>query len=123
MSAYIVPAYTIHRIVTYITKKDVQLSTPFGCKTPDEIGQALWALNHRAVNQRYNERTRTPAYNFTEVPESKVQVLKAMQNLSYQCSEGDCPNRKLYKDLQQVIGSLACDIVSDSKEWDKAEWG
>lgn len=55
------------------------------------LGQALWRENHRSVNYRYGERTRTPRYtphlSDERGPLHPVAVLKAIGCYEYQTCE------------------------------------
>ena len=61
MSAYVVEKKTIDRIVTWITG---QISEPYlrnclpelATKTEKQLGQKLWSMNVKAVDQRYQEQ-------------------------------------------------------------------
>jgi hypothetical protein len=56
----------------------------------DEIGQMLWEENHKSVNARYRENTKTPKYTFrpVEVP-SPGEVAKGIGCYEYQSCEHD----------------------------------
>jgi len=64
-------------------------------KDPRELGQMLWRENHRSVNARYGERTRTPNYRLTttEAPLHPVAALKAIN--CYRLSHPVFPRRML----------------------------
>ena len=135
MSAHIVNKETIDRIVTALAHglgemPDVRyfpvLEKLIGDKTPSSLtkaGIALYRMNTAAVNYRYDEQEPVPPYVFRYEYANKVQVLKSIQCYTYQCSEGNIPNRKLYKALNDYACSLAVKIVDGMKEYDEAEWG
>ena len=91
----------------------------------EKIAKALYALNVGAVNCRYNETDTTEYTGFKNVLpcNSKHQTYKTLRCLLYQCSEGDTPEKPLFKQLESISDALAHDIVSSSKEFDQAAWG
>jgi hypothetical protein len=52
-----------------------------------------------------------------------IQAHKSACCLSYQCSEGDVPERPLYKALKKFIRDLERDLVTNTPEWEEALWG
>lgn len=64
MSAWIVSENHIALLVEALYRYEVP---QIGTKTPDEVGQTLWRENHRSVNYRYSERTRTPKYHHVKM--------------------------------------------------------
>lgn len=90
------------------------------------IAKQLYNMNRDAVSQRYKDGSGGDyGYQFRQtVPLSSMVVLfKKIQCLSYQCSEGDVPERDLFKKMEKVLDALAHDIVCHLKEYDKAIWG
>ena len=149
MSCFIVSNETIGRIVQAAATKD-KFDTPFG-KVFDTLGydldlgeqlaRDLFNLNVDAFCERYpanedeapeSQRTRYPE----DIPEFEIyqltgkldraaliQVHKSAICLSYQCGEGDIPERPLYKALEEFIHRLESHIVISSSEWEEAAWG
>lgn len=147
MSAFVVEAETIDRIVTWIDgplyrdsrylygewakamghefTRDEQWGVEHIVYVPNLgsiIGQRLLAMNVAAVNARYDEHEGPDPYDSRMRPATKVQVLKSLQCLHYQCSEGDVPTWPLYKLLDETISYLAQAIVSGMPEYEKAAW-
>ena len=144
MSAFIVETETIDRIVTWVDGKLYRdhpyLYSKFGeavgvgCrptewqivhsdKLPNTLGQKLAAMNAAAVDQRYEERNPVQIYRWKPARQtSPVQVLKSLQCLLYQCSEGDVPERPLYKVLEDAISYLAQEIVRGMPEYERVAW-
>ena len=52
----------------------------------------------------------------------KIQLVKALQCLHYQCSEGNVPETKGYKELENVIREVVMSIIYSMPEYDQAEW-
>lgn len=142
MSAYIVEDKTINRIVSWVDGKlqkdhvylfrkllkaaEVDVTEK---DWPARLGISMAILNDRAVNARYGEATADKdregvTYRFRWEPtSSRIQVLKSLQCWSYQCAEGDIPETsELYKVAEEIVGYLACNIVYDLPEYDKAAW-
>jgi hypothetical protein len=53
----------------------------------------------------------------------KVQFFKSLQCFLYQCSEGNVPDRPLFKALQDVEAFLAPTVNQDSPKYNVAVWG
>lgn len=142
MSSWVCPDETINRIVTYlyhqIDSRDsiigkIKEITGLDVRHFDEaekFGFLLRELNLRGTGQRYDtDRTKTmndfgvKEYGgFRELEASKVQVLKSIHCLHYQCAEGDTDEQPLFKLLDEICDILANDIVMSSPEYDKAKW-
>lgn len=132
MSAFFVNDATIDAAVT-------GLQMVFGgVDDPTELGKELWRMNRDAVTQRYphdsdNEGCdlEIDGYVFVALNERfddfRV-ILKQMQCLSYQCSEGDVPERELFKRLEkaeELLVELAggTEALAKSPVYQKAPWG
>jgi hypothetical protein len=133
MSAFVVAKVTIDRVVSALAFQHPTASygarkfTEFGYDLTQEsdcsfLGRDLWAMNVAAVNQRYEENEAAQPYTFTRVNVGPMQAVKSMKCLRYQCSEGDVPDRPLYKALDYAIASLAEHIVSAPPEYERAKW-
>ena len=90
------------------------------------IFMALNSLNSLALKVRYNEEP-SPGYKFcsikyTEASSCKVQLLKSLQCLIYQCSEGSVVKTGLYKKLIEVKNDLMDLIIRDLPEYENAVW-
>lgn len=138
MSAYIVSHETINRIVSFlysntgisafsrnetIAKAGFPIAEQEGCS---KLGKAMLKLNVAAVDQRYNEKNRKEVivnYQFNKVATSRIQALKSLQCLLYQCSEGNVPKRKQYKMLKAIEKNIMHEIIDSLPEYQKAEWG
>lgn len=91
------------------------------------LGRALFKMNIESAVERYGENHgmdagNEMAFEYVRVIASRVQCLKAMQSLRYQCSEGSIDETPLYKLLDDAIGSLAESICRELPEYDRAEW-
>jgi hypothetical protein len=139
MSAFVVERETIDRVMwglKYISEVGFT-GTNYEISDLDRIGENLWNLNLRAVAYRYRLTPTDPAvvtykhyrYGgsllFREQPIAhKVACLKAMECLVYQCSEGEQFEADPYfKLLEKTVQRLACAIVHDMPEYEKAKWG
>ncbi len=92
------------------------------------VVNALREANYEAVNSRYDENTAPEILIFSNYPTewaswSDIQLLKNLQCLRYQMSEGFVPESEIYKRLETLINDLAVYIVGKTAEYDKAEWG
>jgi len=129
MSAFLVSEKTLYNCMKAITKaqysalyKDIDGSQ----KKFKIIFMALNSLNSLALKVRYNEEP-SPGYKFcsikyTEASSCKIQLLKSLQCLIYQCSEGSVIKTGLYKKLLEVKSDLQDLIIRDLPEYEKAVW-
>ncbi len=95
------------------------------------LGTELFALNHWAVGERYEDR----AGSFGGVPDFMFRLQSNLINLPpaalakqvhclrYQCSEGDCDNNPSYKMLQRLERAVDAWAVKASPHYDAAPWG
>jgi hypothetical protein len=89
----------------------------------EKVGQFLFAMNTDAVNQRYNEDTPVPEFQYLWLGQvAPVASYKALQCLLYQCSEGDVPERTAFKELQMLVQALANRIISNLPAYEAADW-
>ncbi len=147
MSSYIVDDSTINRILAA-----VQLYThsnlaevpppPRDIQSPEPrfkdwcfldwalLGARLRDMNVAAVIARYGQSDELPGptpllpyqHENTSAP-SPIQVIKSLGCYLYQCSEGNIPSRPLYQSLSSWETALCRHYVSQSDEWQQAEWG
>lgn len=99
--------------------KGIYLDDPDHLK---ELGDELFALNADAVSQRYEEPAEKIEYRFEWAACNKYQALKSLSCLLYQCSEGDVPNRALYKALEDCKSALMYEIIARLPEYESAKW-
>lgn len=132
MSAFIVSKSCIDAIVSYLPR-----ARPFlgqyaewdyflpGIANADAtaLGQALWDMNRDAVNDRYREADAAPVYTASHVPTTAVRAYKAIGCLLYQCSEGDVPQRDLFRKMERLSKFLADMVISELPEYKAVRWG
>jgi hypothetical protein len=145
MSAYVVDDKTINGILPHLSAQEFDTLARAACDTftleRDDVedgvlGEALRTLNVAAVLQRYPdcsvERGDLPGphpflpYRYAPILAgggSKVQALKSLRCLLYQCSEGTIPETPLYKALDDLSSRWALEIVEKLPEYDRARWG
>jgi len=136
MSSFIVEDKIINKIVTklaydrdgYFVKRKV-LEAGFNVDSLEgrqKLGWAMFALNVRAFNQRYKDKSadtfRSLSYQFKlERKYSKTHAFKALRCWLYQCTEGDTDETDLYKLMQEVSDIWAYDIVRGLPEYDQTK--
>ena len=128
MSAFLVSEKTLYSAMQGIlhckySKLYKDVNKPKGIST---VFMALNTLNSLALKVRYNEEP-TPGYLYSgiklsETPRNKIQCLKSLQCLIYQCSEGEVVKTGLYKKLVEVQNQLQDLIISDMPEYKQAVW-
>ena len=133
MSAFIVEDKTINRVVSHLEwDRDGQAWTMHRLEKEglpiisDELGQAMFALNVEAVEQRYGEgeakEFRDLNYRYSPQNAKIHQVLKSLRCWIYQCSEGSVPETPLFQIMDEYSSALALIIVSDMPEYERANW-
>lgn len=156
MSAYVVEDETINRIVSWIERETIgNNGFTYGQVAhslkqagidpedngrplrvvgnepeksfPVRLGEAMSALNVRAVRERYEDADESgmigAPYQFTRVSSADpFVVLKSLHCWHYQCSEGDVPNDPLYKAFEEIIHAIEGALVRQMPQYDKATW-
>jgi hypothetical protein len=99
----------------------------------ESLADAMLALNLDAFRQRYGTKTMLEdvaeyvdpdARNWTPLDKlGKIQFFKSLQCFLYQCSEGNVPDRPLFKALQAVEDFLAPTVNQESPGYNAAIWG
>jgi hypothetical protein len=143
MSAFVVDPETIAAIIGEITwdAPDAGSARHFGLReymasegwptaTEEErerLAVAMWDMNVDAVCQRYPGRETPEAHPWPGTGRiyhrGNVQGYKSLQCYLYQCTEGDVPERPLYKTLDRCSDLLAHGIVRQLDMYERAEWG
>jgi hypothetical protein len=136
MSAYIVEDETINNIIFSINrickdKKPFEKILKTDYLTNQELGVELLKLNLKAVTSRYGKKKLEKGelncfetFKYKEIYGlSLYQEVKTISCFLYQCSEGNVPNSKLFKLLDNLRGDISLEIVHNSKEWNLAKWG
>lgn len=142
MSSFIVNDLTINRILTFLSRWDfghnLQLRSAFEREVKSflidndenlqKIGKVLITLNWDATNQRYSgelskeEDELIKDYKYEYAPTSLEQAYKHLGCLTYQMSEGDIPETKLYKILEEIEDQMARAIAWKVIEKMNLEW-
>ena len=138
MSCFIVEESTINRIVSFIEQSNMggdyerkEICSPVTAlwvhhedkDTYENLAMLMDEMNKSAYSQRYGEEQGTEEFCYKFQPFSGiVQVYKSLQCYIYQCSEGDQPDRPLYKAFRAMQDNLARYIVQSSAVYEAAEW-
>jgi hypothetical protein len=77
---------------------------------------------------RYPEDIGEPFEYYAAMPapltrEALIQAHKSASCLLYQCSEGDVPERPLFKALEAFVQRLADEFITIDPRWEEALWG
>jgi hypothetical protein len=94
-----------------------------------KLAKKLFELNLFALNERYPNEPETSSYK--KIPEFKMtfkhvsdfQLLKSVQCLMYQCSEGKVIKEELYQWIFYLGYCVANLIIERMEEYKKAVWG
>jgi len=139
MSAFIVSDQTINRIVsfidnpnsknTYIKDEVENLLKKFNMdlnenteKKLNYLANCLLWLNKKAVDYRYSETNVINLIKYSYTSTSEIQVLKSIHCFLYQCSEGDYPEHRIFKFVEELRDLIESDIIHSLPEYEKAEW-
>ena len=137
MSAYIVEADTLYRVINSITKinyvcNSLKLIKDEAILTPKILFKKLNTLNRFAISERYEDQPLNDkmSYEFNSKKydeicskTNKYQNFKSLQCFTYQCAEGEAFKSDLYKKLREFETSLAIQITSSSKKYEQSIWG
>ena len=144
MSAFIVEDQTINRIVTCLADLEHSNVEPFMSLTEhgarfngssgderqaraDRLAREMFTMNMMAVHFRYgklDDMMPERAFEFAwEHSGDAWQVLKSLHCYLYQCSEGNVPDRPLYKELKEFGARLADALACSQPQYDAASWG
>ena len=129
MSSYQCKNSTISRVAALISDGEY-LSE----KALKALAESLAQMNLAAVNARY--KSETGETDFTWIPgegfvdshaidRDRAYACKALKTVTcflYQCSEGDIPERVLYKRVELYRLTLQNKIIGELKEYDDAPW-
>ena len=94
----------------------------------DRLACELYEMNREAVKQRYNEPEDS---DYIKIPDDfnwdggkidKYQCLKSIRCLRYQCSEGNVPETKLYRFLDELISCWSSYVIEQLPEYSSAIW-
>lgn len=151
MSAFVVDESTLNRAVNAIEHvrgqsirhKDFAELPTYDCESLDATGKRLMEMNVEAVSQRYPSKSSDlpgwypngklwtgEGYHYRLIPHGVgklpylCDILKGAQCLSYQCAEGNVPDKwPEYKALESVIYDLMAEIIPTLPEYEAASWG
>jgi hypothetical protein len=136
VSAFLVADKTLDRILSYLdeelrrsawlrSKFEADLGVNCSGDWKTALGQKMWDLNQLALGYRYKDPRQELWYHFSSVPCSDIQAYKSVQCWLYQCCEGDIPKAsKLYTFFDTVVVQhIANSIITQTPEYDQAEWG
>ena len=121
MSAFLVQPETINACV------NAMLANHQSAEDGDKLGRELLWLNHRALHQRYGDEL--PAmedieFRFRNRPMLRpLAMLRALDCLIYQCSEGDCDEHDIYRNLEDCRDALCRKIARSIPEYETHVWG
>ena len=139
MSAFLVEAKTINRIVSFLNACE-DPHTPHSFKALgyeptqfehlERLARDLYLLNCEAVDTRYGkgESAGPLGFEFQFQFEDRdtlkpAAIYKHAKCLIYQCAEGDIPERHLFKALESFAESLAHQIIETIPAYSEAQWG
>lgn len=94
----------------------------------DTLGKELWAMNNDALWARYPDKDDLAndeviaGYKYKTTFPTMIQMLRSVQCLIYQCSEGNIPERETFKSLERVEGLLKDRIISDLPAYKATKW-
>jgi hypothetical protein len=147
MSAFIVENACLENIVGHLASLEQGSMEVYTRRPVEELGYDLtdpkhclrlakdmMQMNCEAVGARYGENAESVDYvkqvkfkpskwGFPAKPSCPSQAYKSLCCFLYQCSEGNVPEKPLFKALQEVEHKIAADIVHSLPGWDALTWG
>jgi hypothetical protein len=130
MSAYIISKETMDIVVAAASCSGLCAMTK-----RSDLGRRLFAMNADAIRVRYSDCQEVDGMPgpcdisnihdnyFYTAPTSgldNAQMQKSVDNLKYQCSEGNVPERELYAALQELSDKFKPRVTEAA--WKAAEW-
>lgn len=133
MSAFMVSEKCFRAALAAMIAADItidgQRTSKMDCATLDRLGQRMLAANVEALGERYGKEAAAEAYlsavGYSLNPAlktPKVQQLKSLQCMSYQCCEGYVHETAIYRLMTEAEGGLAQDVIRDLPEYKEASW-
>ena len=125
MSAFFVEKETIDAAICAILRSGLIMSV----ERANTLGRSLWLMNAAALEQRYEDEDATEyldeiyAYEWKPQRRDRVTLIRALDCLLYQCSEGNIPQTKLFKWAQSVADALAGPNLRSTQAYYNAPWG
>ena len=102
----------------------------YSCDQADKLGQDVMRLNVQAVDVRYGTgdvaawETFIAAYRYPLKHVARIDALKALQCIIYQCSEGDkLESSNTYKAMKTMEVDALRHVVNGLPEYEAAQWG
>ncbi len=89
------------------------------------FGESLYRLNLEALKERYGDDPKEyKKYNPDFYPDfSIIETIKHLQCLEYQCSEGNIPEKHLFKLIEELISYFMMVYIEELEEYKEARWG
>lgn len=136
MSAFIVEDKTINRVIGWLAHPRIRHEHPYlledvleaaeiekdAADWPERLGLSMMQMNCDAVDARYDEHNLVAYQYRQEWATTDVQALKSLGCWLYQCSEGEVPERPLYRAFRELEGRIALYIVHRMDAYEKAVW-
>lgn len=122
MSAFLVSKETINKVCAAMTIDSDGLTD----EQLDDLGVQLLLMNHKALLARYGDVIPPPdqrTFTFKAKNYNRAEMVKALGCLRYQCCEGDVDECSLYKKVEACRERLDEPGLSESPEYEDAEWG
>ena len=121
MSAFMVSNKTLCAVT-----KGLMETGDFKDKTHKKLHRKLLEMNIASLQYRYpdsfKEMLHDGELDYIDEQFTDFEILKAMQCYRYQCSEGNIPKRKLYKQVSACIDLYQSNIINSLPEYDKVAW-
>jgi hypothetical protein len=145
MSAFVVSDKTINRIISFFLDNSCDrkneywydleplrelkylpnIPTEWDEKNGEKLAKAMFALNCKAVKDRYGDNDTVDyklQYGNLANNVDVFQIIKHLNCFLYQCSEGKIINTKLYKAIEKVVGNIALTVITSNCKYEAAEW-
>ncbi len=135
MSSFLVEPKTIDIITDALREqRNAERKWNPSANIPDEISEQIFGklldLNIQALTARYGEKEgeiydeeTSKCYRYAPgfFP-TKLETIKRLDCFLYQCTEGDVPNDKLFKEVEKLRATLRGEYIQYLPEYEKLPW-
>ena len=128
MSSFLVSDTVINSIIEMTQEEDFfdtihEKLNDLDLSDSKELGQSLVNMNYESVNNRYGSKEKPTKFELKKTDFNVYQKLKNLQCFQYQCSEGNVPQSKLFKFIEELIIDVTDGIVRRNHLYENAKWG
>lgn len=125
MSAWLVRDETINHIADLLVDGFNGKTGIVSWDTKTNCAYLLKMMNHQALLEKYGDEydeVVVEDIHYGPFPVAPIQSLKHIACYLYQCSNGSCPEQKLYKEVEELQDQIGSYIINNLPEYNNAKW-